>query len=92
MPVRSSDIARMRELRTYGLRQLRRVETLLLDDGYHDRHPELWDWISSIEQSLMEMDKLVGPVVNAAEKVAEEYHQLREELEEEYTSGNYKPV
>ena len=91
MPVRSSDILRMRELRTYGLRQVRSIETFLLDAG-HQNEPGLWDWLSGIEQTILEMDKLVGPVVNAAEKVAEEYHQLREELEEEYTSGNYKPV
>jgi hypothetical protein len=91
MPLRASDVQRMKELTDSGTNNLRRIESFLLDKGYQDQEG-IWDWINVIEQVLLEMPKLQAPIIHAAERAAEEYHQLREELEEEYTSGNYRPA
>lgn len=93
MPLTAGLLSAMREKQDRVFIHLR-ILSGLIEDHMPD---EAWAIIGeseldAVRNIVREMSTVVGPTVNAAERAAEEYHQLREELEEEYTSGRYKPA
>lgn len=82
MPISANDIRKMAVLSQAGRDAIARIERRL-DVTDDVRLTPVFDDLRVLYDVLRKMGNVVGPVVNAAERMAEEYHQLKEELEDQ---------
>lgn len=83
MPPRLSGETPLREMRNRGFAALSQIDTELRIRGIDD--PGIIANIIALDSILRDLAHAAAPAIRAAERAAEEYHQLREDLEDQYT-------